>query len=330
MSQIGKLYIDDKDAYYEYGVFVEQFGYKALIQMPSFKKLDATEWDEFDGEEPDLVNPLLDTKTFAIQFCISDIDLANNLLELLSDKSYHIFRFTDLNKSYKLRLISNPSRSSLNHLGKFSANFADDFPPVVPTDDTNEDELDEYNVLLTQKPYDKAPAGFKQKGYELDEIDFARFGIYVLDGTDESIQNAPNVRPNLSVSSSVNPGVVYDDKEVMYKTKDVGLKLLIHAKDITEFWQRWYSFWAVLLQPESRTLYIDNPIEEFECHYKSNSVTKFDIRKSGRVWCEFTTTLTFTNARPFGKYFVLATEDDEIVITEPDEEYVEINLPINR
>ena len=33
-----KLLIDGKDAYAEYGVFVEQYGYKALVQMPSFKK----------------------------------------------------------------------------------------------------------------------------------------------------------------------------------------------------------------------------------------------------------------------------------------------------
>ena len=174
-----KLYIDGKDAYTEYGVFVEQYGYKALIQMPSIKKLETTEWGEYDGEETDLTSPMLDTKTFAIQFCITEIDMANNLLELLSDKSYHIFNFTELNKSYKLRLVSNPSRSSLRHLGKISVNFADDFPPVVLNDFINEDDLDDYNLILTQKPYTKAPADFKQKGYALDDIDFSLFGIYV-------------------------------------------------------------------------------------------------------------------------------------------------------
>lgn len=326
----GRLYIDGKDAYTEYGVFVEQYGYKALIQMPPFKKLESTEWGEYDGEETDLTSPILDTKTFAIQFCISEIEMANNLLELLSDKSYHTFQFTELNKSYKLRLVSNPSRSSLRHLGKISVNFADDFPPVVLNDFINEEDLDDYNLILTQKPYTTAPAGFKQKGYALDDIDFSLFGIYVLDGTDESIDKAPNVRQNLTISSKGTPGIIYDYKNVMYKAKDVGLKLLIHAPSLAEFWRRWYSFWAVLLKPESRTLYIDNPIDEFQCHYKSNSVTKFDIRKNGKVWCEFTTTLTFTDTRPIGSYFVLATEDGEIVITEPAGEDVEINLKLVR
>lgn len=325
-----KLLIDGKDAYAEYGVFVEQYGYKALVQMPSFKKLESTEWDEYDGEETDLTSPILDTKTFAIQFCITEIDLASNLFELLSDKSYHTFHFAELSKSYKLRLVGNPSRSALKHLGKISVNFADDFPPVVLNDFINEDDLDDFNIILNHKPYTTAPAGFKQKGYELDDIDFSRFGIYVLDGTDDNIGKAPDVRANLTVNVINSPGVVYDNARVMYKSKDVGLKLFIHAPSIADFWQRWYSFWAVVLKPESRKLYTDRPIAEYECHYKSNSVAKFDIRRNGSVWCEFTTTLTFTNCRPLGNYFVLATEDGEIVITEPGSEDVEINLKLHK
>ena len=41
---VGKLFIDGLDAFSEYGIFVEQYGYKALVQMPSFKKLNSTEW----------------------------------------------------------------------------------------------------------------------------------------------------------------------------------------------------------------------------------------------------------------------------------------------
>lgn len=65
---VGKLFIDGLDAFSEYGIFVEQYGYKALVQMPSFKKLNSTEWPEYDGEETDLSNPILDSKTFSIPF----------------------------------------------------------------------------------------------------------------------------------------------------------------------------------------------------------------------------------------------------------------------
>lgn len=302
---VGKLFIDGKDAFLEYGVFVEQYGYKALIQMPSFKKLDSTEWQEYDGEETDLTAPVLDTKTFSIPFCITDITGANDLFELLSDKAYHTFNFMEILRSYKLRLVSNTSLSSLIRLGKLSLNFADDFPFV--------------NSL---PPYSTPTSDIRQSGYKIDEIDFSRFGIYVLDGTDNNIQKAPNVRPNLTVDSKSVAGVLYDDKKVMYKTKDVAIKLLIRADNIAIFWKRWYSFFHVLIQPEERKLYVDATVEEFDCYYKKNSVSKFEILRNGHVWCEFSVILTFTNSRPEGNYGLLATETDELVITETEESYI--------
>lgn len=150
---VGKLFIDGLDAFSEYGIFVEQYGYKALVQMPSFKKLNSTEWPEYDGEETDLSNPILDSKTFSIPFCITDILSASDLFEVLSDGAYHIFDFAELGKSYKLRLLTNPALSAKIQLGKITLNFADDFPPVYPTDETDIESLNEYNTLLNQAPY---------------------------------------------------------------------------------------------------------------------------------------------------------------------------------
>ncbi|MCM1301396.1 MAG: hypothetical protein NC250_00855 [Alistipes senegalensis] len=316
---IGKLFIDGLDAFSEYGIFVEQYGYKALVQMPSFKKLNSTEWLEYDGEETDLTDPVLDSKTFSIPFCITDIAGASDLFEQLSDAAYHVFEFNELGKTYKLRLMTNPSLSSKIQLGKITLNFADDFPPVYPTEETDIESFNEYNTLLNQAPYDDIPVGFKQNGYELDNIDFARFGVYILDGTDQNIQKAPNVRENLKINVANRPGVIYDDALVFYKTKDVAMKLFIYAETIAQFWERWYSFFTALLKPELRILYNDNTLEEYNCYYKSNSVTRFDIRRNGRVWCEFTVTLTFPDSRPDGNYCVLATENSEVVTTEPED-----------
>ena len=317
---VGKLFIDGLDAFSEYGIFVEQYGYKALVQMPSFKKLNSTEWPEYDGEEVDLTDPILDSKTFSIPFCITDILSASDLFEVLSDGAYHIFDFAELGKSYKLRLLTNPALSAKIQLGKITLNFADDFPPVYPTDETDIESLNEYNTLLNQAPYATAPAGFKQNGYEMDDVDFSRFGVYVLDGTDRNIQKAPNVRENLKVDVTNRPGVSYDGESVFYKAKDVAMKLFIYADSIAQFWERWYALFTALLKPELRKLYNDNTLEEYNCYYKSNAVTRFDIRRNGRVWCEFTVTLTFPDSRPDGNYCVLATEDKEVVITEPEKE----------
>ena len=75
------LFIDGRDAYVEYGIFVEQYGYKQLIQFPSFKKLESTDWPEEDGIEVDLTATKLDTRRLQIQFCISNVRYAEDLFD---------------------------------------------------------------------------------------------------------------------------------------------------------------------------------------------------------------------------------------------------------
>lgn len=301
----GRLFIDGKDVFTEYGVFVEQYGYKALIQAPPFKSIDSTEWNEFDGAEYDLSEPVLDSKTFSVAFCITDITSASNLFELLSDKAYHTFDFRELGKTYRLRLTSNDSLSSKVRLGKLSLGFADDFPTP--------DKI---------APYPTGAVDVKQSGYELDDIAFSRFGIYILNGTDDNILKAPDVRPNLTINTKGEAGVSYDGEIVMYKPKDVVVKMLIRAANVTVFWERWNALFTALIKPDTRRFYIDKTVEEFDCFYRKCSVSKFDILRNGRVWCEFSVTLTFTNSRPTGNYALLVTENDELVLTEDEENYI--------
>ena len=98
--------------------------------------------------------------------------------------------------------------------------------------------------------------------------------------------------------------------------------MLIRAANVTVFWERGNALFTALIKPDIRRLYIDKTVEEFDCFYRKCSVTKFDILRNGRVWCEFSVTLTFTNSRPTGNYALLVTEDDELVLTEDGESYI--------
>ena len=321
---VGKLIIDGVDAYSEYGVFVEQYGYKSLIQMPQFKNVTATEWDEYDGEEPDLLCPLLGSKTFSIMFCIVSIDNAGGLYELLSNKAYHVFNFIELGRSYKLRLVSTPSFDSFVRSGKMTLNFADDFPPVVITPETDINKLDQYNIHLQETPMEQAPAGFKQKGYLIDNVDLSMYGVYVVDGTIDNINKAPEIRSKLKIDTGNRAGLMYDDKIVHYKAKDTELNLFIIADGMKDFWKRWYGLFTAILKPDKRVLYVDLKSEDYECYYKSNNVSRFDILPNGKVWCEFSVTMRFINNRPIGNNIILSTEDGYAVITEPEESEIVI------
>lgn len=324
MIHEGELYIDGKDAILEYGVFVERYGFKGLIQMPQFKTPDSTEWDEYDGAEFDLEDPVLDAKTFQIQFCVLNISIVQDLFYILSDGSYHIFNFTEIGRSFKLRLSNNNSISSKVFIGKFTLSLTDDFPPIRYEDGMTAEEISRvYPSVLNVAPYNESVIG--ETGYTLDGIDFGRFGVHVLDGTYQNILKTPNVRENLKVSVKGESGSEYDDENVLYKTKDVQAKLLIRADNITDFWHRWDSLFTALIQPDTRILYSEEIVAEFECFYKSCVISKFDILSTGRVWCEFTVTLTFVDDRPQEAEWLLSSESLEWIVTEDDEDFVLIN-----
>lgn len=297
-NQIGKLYIDGFDAFVEYGVMVSRYGYKQLIQMPPFKKLDSNDWKDEDGEEVDLSDPQLDTRTLQLEFNILNLKYAEDLFVLLVDKCYHTFNFPELKKTYRLRLTTNGKLSSLIKLGSLTLSFADDFPEFPKGNYYNEGETE-----------------IRQMGYELDDIDFSRFGIWVLKDTDSNIRKCANIKENLKVSTKNANGVLYDGFKALYKGKDVTLKLLINTTSIEKFWERYNALYAVLLQPECRTLFFEGTVEEYECYYKNNSVSKFDILKNGKVWCEFSVTLSFLKDK-HNSDSILATENDICIVLE--------------
>lgn len=151
--------------------------------------------------------------------------------------------------------------------------------------------------MPTDSPYPKGKSGVAQSGYTLDGVDFSQFGAYVLDSTDTAVRKLPNVQPALSVSVPNVAGVTYDAESVKFQSKDVTVSLLIKADTVAEFWRRYDSLFAALLKPDSRKFRCPEVKMEYDCHYKGCSISKFEILRQTRVWCEFTVTLTFTSWR---------------------------------
>lgn len=295
----GIFYIDGVESVQGYGMTVAQYGYRQLIQMPGFKQLDTTEWDEEDGVEVDLTDPQLEARTLQIEFNMTNIRYAEDLFDELSQGSYHEFYFPELEKTYTLRMLQNGKFSSCVKKGILTLTFADDFPE-----------------LPTGNHYAFGKTDIRQWGYEMDGVDFSQFGTWVLEGTDDSIRKAADIKQNLKVSTKNTSGVLYDGSHAFFKAKDVQIRLLINTPGIKEFWKRYNSLFALLLQPESRMLFYNGLQTEYECHYKTSSVSRFDILSNGKVWCEFSITLTFTNYRPTSQYMLLAHEDYDLVLVD--------------
>lgn len=295
------LFIDGRDAFVEYGVFVEQNGHKQIVQFPAYKKVDTTDWPDEDGIEVDLLEPILDTRNLQIQFCTTNIRYAEDLFDELSIGAYHTFEFRDIKKTLRLRMTQNGSFSSFVKLGKLTLTFADDFPEMPTGESMSLDKT-----------------GIRQIGFELDGFDMSQFGAYVLNGTEDSIRKAADIKDNLKISTKDRNGVLYDSSRVRFKSKDITLKLLIDADNIEDFWKHYNGLFAVMLQPDARTFYYSALGNEYDCYYKSMTVSRFEILHTGKVWCEFSVVMTVINYRPVGQYMILAHEDSSLVEVKVD------------
>lgn len=304
----GRLYIDGKDAFAEYGVFVEQYGYNGLVQMPPFKDLETTEWPEEDGAEVDLSAPALASKTFSLPLCATHAGNVRYLFEALSQEgAYHVFEFAELKRAFQLRMVQNGAFSTFIETGKLTLSFADDFP-VVPA-----------------FPDSPPLSAFTQTGYEIDGIRLSKMGVYVRKETDGNLLKSPAARQNLTVDVASAPGLLYDGAAVTYKPKDAELKLFIHSGGIDTFWQCWDCLFGKLLQSGTRVFSSAILGKECECHYKGCNVERFDILRNGHVWCEFSVTLVLLSYRPQGSY-LLAGENGDWITTEEKANAARITL----
>lgn len=315
----GRFYIDGRDAYEEFGIFIETGGYDRLVQYPSLKKIESNDWAEEDGIEPDLSDPALDSLDVVIKFAAHGDSLVGDFFVLLSDFAYHTFEFREIGRTYYLRLTNQGSNTVKIRLDKFSLTFANDFP----FDGLNYTGTLPEDFPLTPYSY-IAPASAipPPTGYIMDDRDLSEYGIFVLKGSLAEIRKSPAVKKNLSSASLTLNGMVYDGEFVKFQTKDVKLNCLMRAANLAEFWRNYNAFLYDLVRPEHRMLYIDMEGYEYPCHYKSCAVTRF--APTNKIWFQFTLTLVFISFRINEEEFLLAGEDDFLIIDEEEEYFIDL------
>lgn len=296
----GILYIDGKDAYLNYGVFITSGGYKELSCFPPMKAVSSIDWGEEDGVDADLSDPKLDTKEVSMSFAVHRTMLVGAFFELISDKAYHTFDFREMGRVYKLRLVTESAYDAKRFLQTFTLRFANDFP--LP---------DGYSYVNPQSTM------VEQSGYEIDGRALSEYGVFILQGSDSEIQKSPSVKLNLLQNIGSRHGAIYDGEVVKFQSKEVKLSCLMRAKTMTEFWRNYNALLFDLIRPGERSLYVDNTGYEYPCYYKNCSVTEF--YPTGKIWFKFDLTLVFTSFRVEDDEFLLASEAGEWIMTEDGE-----------
>lgn len=291
------LQIDDKSLYYDFGAYLLDGSYESLLCFPALKSVDSNDWQEEDGVEVDLSTPVLDKREVQLKFAIRGLfSRFVDLINLLSDGAYHSFFPNALEQEYKLRLVSTPSLDNIRDFGVITLKFADDFP------------LYNYNY---RSPISTLPRNGK---ITLDDVPFSDYGIRITDDPYSDFAKPSDVKENLLRNLGTLSGVIYDDKYVTYKSKDVRLSCFMTAASDSTLLRNLNALLYALTQPEERVLYIDSLGKEFPCYYKSCSVKRYLPRKH---CIQFTLTMTLTrDFRITDSDVLLAAENGAIIITE--------------
>lgn len=303
---INRLFIDGNDAYLQYGVYVVSGGYNELVAFPPLKTVDSNDWQEEDGVEADLSAPVLNTREVQVKFAFSGLfSRFCAFIELLSDGAYHEFNCAYIGRTFTLRMTQQPNLEVVKMLGTATIKFSDDFP------------------LSGYKYKDPESEVTPSDDYSLDNTPLTDYGCRVLSGSLSEVMKTAQVKQNLLRNITTKTGAIYDPKRVTFKSKDVKLSCLMRAESLTELWRNYDALLFNLIQPEERTLTVRELEQDFPCYYKSCQVS--DFYPDGKIWLEFTLTLTFTGSfRLDDNDFVLATEDGIIVFTEDGENAIEM------
>lgn len=305
----GKLYIDTIDVFAKFGVFILEGGYASFLEYPALKQPDKNSWWEDDGIEPDLTAPVLDTREFSVKFGAIGIEAdPEGFIYLLTNTgAYHTVLITDLNKTFTLRLVSNPDFSNYETFFEFSLQFADDYP------------LKDY-ALYVAPTSTSVPTSL----YDLDTKNLSLYGIRMLEGTLSDLYKTPAVKSNLLTNITSKSGATYDGQNVRLQEKDITLKCLLIAPTITEFWANYNALLYDLTRAGERELYVDDLCEAFLFFYKNSNINSFSI--SGKVWCVFNLTLTVITFKVGETEFILSAEEGSLITTEDGLDVIDLKI----
>lgn len=337
-----KLTIDGVNILTTYNVTLEKGAYQTLVQWPEMKSVEGNDWQEQDGYEPDLSNPLLESRELALRFILKgNATEVDAFYAFLGGQPVRSYTFTDLGRTIKLRLVSMPSIQYARTFHLMQVQFAADTP------------LEGYSYVA---PSSSLP---EKRDYVIDDVPLSSYGVRVLQGTISSVIKGADVKPLLIRRSSVINGATYDENPLLndpndsfssqdydtiggsfegvtanwkrskekgtvtYRGRDITLKCFMYGATAGVF--RNYDALLYNLTKASgtaadatlsgaRTIVIRALGKTFLCFYKSQAVEEF-LCRDGKVWIKFNLTLTLFQEEGSDSFF-LATEDDGFVITE--------------
>lgn len=333
---IGTVIIDGTNILTTYNVLLGKGSFKSVVGWPALKAVSGNDWQEYDGFEPDLSNPCLDSRTVTLNFILhGDVTEIDAFYRFLGDVSPREYNFTDIGRTVSLRLVNMPSIGFAEVFHVMQCQFAADTP------------LEGYSYVAPS-------SGLSTKNdYKIDGTPLSDYGVRVLKGTIQNIARRPDVKPLLIRNVSTMQGATYDENPLIndpddelgegyetvegtwkrstergvttYGGRDITLNCILYADTVAEAWQNYDALLYDLTKKNvsasdatlagARTLRMSAFEEDVRCYYKSQSVTDFSLFGTS-IWIKFNLTLSLFGSLGKVEYFLVAEDGDTFIITE--------------
>ena len=234
----------------------------SLLSYPALKSLNKNDWAEESGSEYDLSAPQLSAKEITIQL----------LVTLLSVRAYADYTFDFINLTYRLRLVGLSKAQVSGGYVIADIRLSDDFPLQGYT--YQAPNLGGY-VRVIQNIY-------------IDNVSLSKYGVAILEGTDQEIITAGNVKVPYTAQNSTMQGLTADNGAVFFQEHTANLKCFMYLS-IADFLKGYYALLHDLTQPNERTLSYQR--KSYKCIYKDSKITELYI-DDPLIWVKFDLQLT--------------------------------------
>lgn len=244
----------------ELGAILAPDSYKSVLMWSKFKSLQSNDWAEYNYTEYDLTSPKLDKRSVTLNFHANGANGYNRFMEYLLQYVYSYYEFPELGVTLRMRIDTNSLKSIDGKWQSFSINFFDDEP-----------YRQQSAVVRFQN--------FRDTGYELDNVDLAKYGISILKGSYQSFVQIPQLKERLTISENSMDGAIYDHgSDIKFKQRSFTLKCLLRAETLQYAVANYYYIYELLRQSGARKIMYKNL--RCNCFYNSCNVTAVHSKMS--------------------------------------------------
>jgi len=240
----------------------------SLLSYPALKSLNKNDWAEESGTEYDLSAPQLSAKEITLQLLLPE-SLYPNLVTLLSVRAYANYTFDFINLTYQLRLISLSKTQVIGGYVTAEIRLSDDLPLQGYT--YQAPTLTTHNV----------------EAY-IDSKNLTQYGITLLEGTQQELITAGNVKTPYTAQNSTMSGLIAADVPIYFQERTATLKCFMYLP-ITDFIKGYFALLYDLVRPDERTLSYQG--KSYKCIYKDGKITELYI-DDPLIWIKFDLQLT--------------------------------------